>query len=168
MKRFLFIFAGFFCFCLLAATTNRDGWGDSRGIPVSGNDSLEVVIDSLIGVARTYIGTPYKYGARGPERFDCSGYTSYVFNTAEVALPFSSRAQIHRGLPVSLDSVRKGDLIFFTSPRSGSNPGHVGIITRNDEDGLYFIHSSSTRGVVEDRLDGYYRNRYLGARRILD
>lgn len=123
--------------------------------------------DSLIHYARSYIGTPYKYGARGPDQFDCSGYTSHVFKFVSKELPFSSRSQIHIGEKGSLDSASKGDLIFFTSPRSGDLPGHVGIVSRNDEDGLFFIHSSTQRGVVEDRLTGYYRRRFISIRQIL-
>jgi cell wall-associated NlpC family hydrolase len=129
-------------------------------------DSSVALIDSLLGQARSYLGTPYKYGARGPSQFDCSGYTAYVFRQIEINLPVTSRTQAKEGVPVSLDSAYSGDLIFFTSPRSGTSVGHVGIITKNDSTGIYFIHSSTYRGVVEDRLEGYYKKRFLEARRI--
>ncbi len=130
-------------------------------------DSLAHLRDSLILYARSYLGTPYKYGARGPDQFDCSGYTRHVFRFASHDLPVSSRTQIHVGEPVPLDSARRGDLIFFTSPRSGYQPGHVGIITKNDEEGILFIHSSTQRGVVEDKLTEYYRRRFLSIRQVL-
>ncbi len=166
IRYIVIFFLGFLCSFEASASY-------TRGVPVAADsliltDSSEVVLDSLVTYARTYLGTPYKYGGRGPERFDCSGYTSHVFTSVDVRLPFSSRAQIAHGMPVALDSVRKGDLLFFTSPRSGSNPGHVGIVTRVEQGKLYFIHSSSTRGVVEDPLKDHYRRRFIEARRILN
>lgn len=136
------------------------------------SDSLEndqpVLADSLIRFARTLEGTPYRYGARGPDAFDCSGFTCYVYGNFAFSLPASSRNQVAAGAEVDMDSVRKGDLIILTSPNSGGRPGHVGIVTRHDGEGIFFIHSSSRRGVVEDRLDAYYRKRLLAFRRILN
>jgi cell wall-associated NlpC family hydrolase len=130
-------------------------------------DSLVIPLDSIVLHARSYLGTPYKYGARGPSQFDCSGYTRFVFQQVAIELPVTSRTQANEGIPIELDSARSGDLIFFTSPRSNQAVGHVGIITHRDSTGVYFIHSSSRRGVVEDKLDGYYQKRYLETRRVL-
>lgn len=130
-------------------------------------DSLFYPLDSIVMHARSFLGTPYKYGARGPSQFDCSGYTRFVFQQVEVELPVTSRTQANTGVPIALDSARSGDLIFFTSPRSNLAVGHVGIITQRDSTGVYFIHSSSRRGVVEDKLEGYYQKRYLETRRVL-
>lgn len=74
--------------------------------------------------ARRHLGSPYAYGAAGPSRFDCSGFTMYVFARLGRRLPHNSRAQyaVVRHLPDP--QKRPGDLIF--TRRSGRIT-HVGI-----------------------------------------
>jgi cell wall-associated NlpC family hydrolase len=68
------------------------------------------------------IGKPYVWAADGPDTFDCSGLTQYVWAKAGVYLPHYSGAQIGQGAPVSRTDLRPGDLVFFGSPIH-----HVGI-----------------------------------------
>lgn len=129
------------------------------------------MIDRLLEEARAHLGTPYVFGAKGPTAFDCSGFTSYVYNRFEGQnIPSYSRAQYTLGTPVELNSLRKGDLVFFTSRRSGSNVGHVGMVVEADnENGTFkFIHASTKRGVVVSDFEGYYVQRYVGARRLIN
>ena len=66
--------------------------------------------------------------------------------------------------------MRRGDLVFFTSSRSGHNVGHVGIVVDvNPDTGTFsFIHASTQYGVIVSRSDeGYYARRYVGVRRVL-
>jgi peptidoglycan DL-endopeptidase CwlO len=72
--------------------------------------------------AQTQLGKPYQWGAEGPDRFDCSGLTSWAFKRAGVTLPRSSRQQATVGRSVSFDDLRPGDLVFSYQPIS-----HVGI-----------------------------------------
>ena len=74
--------------------------------------------------ARRHLGKPYSYGAAGPTRFDCSGFTMYVFARLGKRLPHNSRAQYAAVQPVPRHQKRIGDLIF--SKRNG-RIGHVGI-----------------------------------------
>lgn len=74
--------------------------------------------------ARRHIGKPYSWGAAGPNRFDCSGFTMYVFARLGKRLPHNSRAQYDAVRHVSRSDKRIGDLIF--SKRNG-RIGHVGI-----------------------------------------
>ena len=65
--------------------------------------------------------------------------------------------------------MRRGDLVFFTSPNSGRNVGHVGIVVDIDSvgDDFTFIHASTYRGVTVSRsTEGYYAKRFVGARRV--
>jgi len=79
----------------------------------------------IIAVARQYKGRPYRYGAKGPTAFDCSGYTSFVVRKAlGRSLPSQSGAQKSRVKKVSRSQARAGDLIFFNS---GGRVSHVGI-----------------------------------------
>jgi cell wall-associated NlpC family hydrolase len=70
----------------------------------------------------TKIGTPYLWGAAGPNAFDCSGLVMWAFQQIGVSLPRTSAAQSQVGTAVSKSDLRPGDLVFFYTPVS-----HVGI-----------------------------------------
>ncbi len=77
---------------------------------------------SAVGHAMSKIGAPYRWGATGPNAFDCSGLVSWAFKNAGVSLPRNSRAMSRVGRPVAKSDLRPGDLVFFYRPVS-----HVGI-----------------------------------------
>ncbi len=126
------------------------------------------LIEDLLAEAKKHIGRPYVWGAKGPKAFDCSGYTSYVYKQLGYTISPGSRIQYTQGEPVARKDLRKGDLVFFTSPRSGKAVGHVGIVwSVNKETGDFkFIHAS-VRGVKISDFKGYYVPRYVGAKRII-
>ena len=76
--------------------------------------------------ARSVLGSPYVYGAAGPNAFDCSGLTSWAYSQAGVQIPRTSQAQAAGGTPVSLDQLQPGDIISYYGGAS-----HVGIYTGN-------------------------------------
>lgn len=125
------------------------------------------MIDDMLKEAKKYMGTRYVHGAKGPNAFDCSGYTSYIYRQFGISISPSSRAQYTQGTTVDRKSLRKGDLVFFTSPRSGSNVGHVGIVYEVDPDGhnFKFIHASLKGVKISDSKENYYSRRYVGAKR---
>ena len=117
-------------------------------------------------VARTvqkYIGCSYSYGSMGPNSFDCSGLTSYVYGQYGLKLPRTSNSQGSYGSYVDKNNLVAGDLVFFSN-RSDRSINHVGIYIGNGN----FVHAStSTRGVVMDNLSStYYVNHYVTARRV--
>jgi len=118
--------------------------------------------DKFLLEAVSYLGVPYAYGESTKDGIDCSGYTSRVYkNGANIALPRSSREQYAAGAPVQGDSLQFGDLVFFDT--TGSGVSHVGIYL---EDYL-FAHASVSYGVTISSLQSrYYRERYVGARRV--
>jgi len=126
------------------------------------------MISDLLSEAHRYIGRPYVHGAKGPKAFDCSGFTSYVYRQFGYTLSPSSRTQYTEGTNVERNDLRKGDLVFFTSRRSGKNVGHVGIVVSADNESgdFKFIHAS-VKGVKVSDFEGYYLGRYVGARRII-
>ncbi|MNO96824.1 Murein DD-endopeptidase MepH precursor [compost metagenome] len=112
-------------------------------------------------IAKT-IGTTYKFGGTSTSGFDCSGFTSYVFKSVGLTLPRTSKAQFSVGTPVSRNSLRSGDLVFFNT--FGSGVSHVGIYVGNGK----FAQSSSSRGVTITSLSqAYWANRYVGAKRVM-
>lgn len=126
------------------------------------------LINDLLNEANRHIGKPYLHGAKGPNRFDCSGFSSYVYKQFGYNLSPASRTQYTEGVKVERNDLQKGDLVFFTSRNSGKNVGHVGIVVSADnKTGKFkFIHAS-IRGVKISDFEGYYVSRYIGARRII-
>lgn len=126
--------------------------------------------EMLMEEAFSHMGTRYRSGAKGPSAFDCSGFTSYVYKQqADIFIGASSRDQYARNLPISRSELQCGDLVFFTSPNSGHNVGHVGIVVDVDPitQDFTFIHASSRSGVkLSSSTDSGYAKRYVGARRI--
>ncbi|POX38159.1 glycoside hydrolase [Streptomyces sp. Ru73] len=75
-------------------------------------------------VAASKKGAPYKWGATGPHRFDCSGLTQYAFKRAGKRLPRTADSQYRHVRHVKASSRKRGDLVFF---HSGRYVYHVGI-----------------------------------------
>ncbi|MFB5763593.1 C40 family peptidase [Paenibacillus medicaginis] len=107
-------------------------------------------------------GTSYRAGGTTLSGFDCSGFTSYVFDQLGLDLPRQSSTQFEAGTAVSRDEMRPGDLVFFNT--NGRGVSHVGIYVGDGR----FAHSSSSRGVTVSSLgESYYADRYLGAKRVM-
>ena len=81
--------------------------------------------ERAIQEARKHEGKPYRYGATGPDSFDCSGFVQYVYRQVGVELPRTAE-QMWNSLPkkVSYQHVQYGDLIFM---REGGRISHVGM-----------------------------------------
>lgn len=132
-------------------------------------ESVEMIAD-LLSEARTHTGKKYRYGAKGPNNFDCSGFTSYIYNQFGYKLNASSRGQYSDGVTVEKGNLRPGDLVFFTSPRSKGGVGHVGIVVDadNEKNTFNFIHAAIGGGIeIQKSTAPYYSKRYVGARRII-
>jgi len=84
--------------------------------------------------ALSKLGSPYVYGATGPNAFDCSGLTQWAFKQVGISIPRTAEAQAGSGTPVSRDQLQPGDLVFFYSPVS-----HVGIYAGNGN----VVHAST-------------------------
>lgn len=106
----------------------------------------------VVSIAKRYLGAPYRWAADGPNSFDCSGFTMFVYRQVGVSLPHSSRAQIHYGERVSRGNLEPGDLVFFGSPIH-----HVGIYVG----GGRYIHAPSSGDVV--KISSLSRSDYAGA-----
>lgn len=145
------------------------------GGPVDGFGAIPSIAEGLesdiVEYARTFIGTRYRRGSKGPKAFDCSGFTSYVFKNFDMTLGASSRVQATQGEAVELADARPGDLVFFAGRRAGSVVGHVGIVVSVDDNGvLKFIHAATSRGVRIDSYPdgGYYSRRFHSIRRVIN
>jgi cell wall-associated NlpC family hydrolase len=115
----------------------------------------------VVELAYKQLGKKYVWGAEGPNSFDCSGLTYYVYkNALGKTIPRTSAAQSKYGQYVPKGELQSGDLVF-----SGANGkvSHVGIYIGNGK----MIHSPQTGDVVKisEINSGYYKDRYITSRR---
>jgi cell wall-associated NlpC family hydrolase len=89
-------------------------------------------------------GTPYVWGAKGPDRFDCSGLTQWAWAQAGVRLGPDTYSQVIQGVPVEPGDVRAGDLIFPKDDFDSRGPGHVQLAISPTQ----VVHAPQTGDVV--------------------
>lgn len=134
-------------------------------------DKLDKDILDILDYASKFKGTRYLLGATGPNRFDCSGFTSYVFSKFGYRLQRTSREQVNDGKVIAKNELKPGDLVFFNGRRAGgSRIGHVGIVTSadNENETFEFIHASCSKGVtVSKSTEAYFDKRYVKACRVI-
>lgn len=122
----------------------------------------------VVSTAHDLTGSPYRYGGRSPEGFDCSGLVWYCYRKAGIVVPATTDDQRKAGEKVTgrwkLKKLQPGDLLFFRVERWLGKPNHVGIYVGNGR----MIHASTSRGVVLDSLDNvYWEDSFTYARRII-
>ncbi|MDO5096085.1 MAG: C40 family peptidase [Peptostreptococcaceae bacterium] len=142
--------------------------------------------------AHAQLGKTYRYGAYGPEQFDCSGLIYHVFSLSGKKVPRTSQAQSEAGISVAKENLQVGDIVFFDTRHTGNlsniridtedtlslfgteqSPSNEFAPSKVTHSGIYvgegkFIHASSgsVMKVVVENLDSkYFAQRYLFARR---
>jgi cell wall-associated NlpC family hydrolase len=130
-----------------------------------GSQHSSASASSVISFAERLQGKPYVFDTAGPNKFDCSGFTQYVFaNAAGIALTHSALQQSQVGTAVSRSSLQPGDLVFFAT-EGGRTVSHVGIYVGNNN----FIAANTSTGVAIVSLStAYWNNDYVSARRLLN
>lgn len=115
----------------------------------------------LLNTAMRLGGVPYVWGGDTPAGFDCSGFVQYVYRQIGVNLPRTADVQYELGRKVLPEELQPGDLVFFETYEPGAS--HNGIYVGDDQ----FIGANSATGVAIVSLAvPYWRDRYLGARRL--
>ncbi|MFF5229964.1 NlpC/P60 family protein [Dactylosporangium sp. NPDC000521] len=72
--------------------------------------------------AYAQLGKVYRWGADGPDTFDCSGLTMAAWKAAGVVLPHNAARQKKTVTPIKREDLRPGDLVFYYKDVS-----HVGM-----------------------------------------
>jgi cell wall-associated NlpC family hydrolase len=127
------------------------------------NPPPELIRQALLAQHERWAGTPYRIGGTGRSGIDCSALVQNVFSeTFRLQLPRSTSGQVQEGTQVSRDQLQVGDLVFFRPP---GRYDHVGIYVGDG----YFLHASTSQGVMLSELDNSYWQRYYWqARRTLE
>lgn len=137
--------------------SGKTGWVSSTYVTIPGETNAKA--EAALKVAKAQLGKPYKWGATGPNSFDCSGLTYYAYkNGAKVSIPRTSREQSKFGKKVSKSELKPGDLVFFGK---GSSVSHVGMYIGNDQ----YIHSPQTGDVV--KISKLSSRKMIVARRVV-
>ncbi len=122
---------------------------------------------SLEKMVKQLQGSPYVWAEEGPNYFDCSGFTYYLYGSMGIELPRVAREQAKVGKKVSPDSLQYGDLIFFATDRRHPHKiTHVGMYLGDG----WFTHASTVKNeVVYSNLftSPYYKKHLRICRRYL-
>jgi cell wall-associated NlpC family hydrolase len=136
------------------------------------SDTGKSQAEQAIEIAKSKLGSPYVYGADGPDSFDCSGFTTYVMAQLGISLPRTAYNQGYDQYGVKItdrDNLLPGDLVFFNTNNSdGDLSDHAGIYLGNGD----FIHANSGIGksVVISNMNtsSFYNAAFSWGRRVLD
>ncbi|MFA5527810.1 MAG: NlpC/P60 family protein [Peptostreptococcales bacterium] len=152
---------------------DQDGqfqWISSKNVTIESiiEDKKSNKAEEIMTIAKGLLGKPYVWGASGPNAFDCSGFTKYVFAQVGITLTRTSKSQSTEGQWVGLSELQEGDLVFFdTSGPINNTISHVGIYIGNNQ----FIHASSgssgRRVIISNLYSEYYGRRIVTTRRII-
>lgn len=130
------------------------------GIAVAPQASAATSLSSrALSVAKSKQGDPYRYGAAGPSRFDCSGLTYYSFKRVGKTLPRTAQSQYNHVHHIAATSRKPGDLVFFGGTHSIY---HVGIYAGSGK--IVNANSGHYRGykVVTAPIGEYGRSVHYG------
>ena len=128
------------------------------GVDIRLEDNHKLYIE-----AAEWMGVPYRTGGESKRGADCSGLTCQIYKKVyHTKLSRSTEGQKKESSKVAKRNLREGDLVFFTSSRSGRKVAHVGIYLKDGK----FIHASTSQGVIVSRLDEpYYTKHWISGGR---
>ena len=136
-----------------SSSSSSASQSSSSNQTVNRGDTHPGSTSAIVNEAYKHLGKRYVWGATGPDTFDCSGFTSYVYRVAAgIGIGRTTYDQINAGREVAYSELQPGDLVF-------PHAGHVGIYIGN---GL-MIHAPQTGDVV--KVSTVYK--FWRARRII-
>jgi len=137
--------------------------GGTDPVPRAGGNDGSAGGTTVLRVAESQIGAPYRYGGAGPDAYDCSGLVSYSFRQIGVVVPRTAAQQFAAATPVARRDLQPGDLVFFRL--AGREVSHVGIYAGGD----LFVHAPQRGGYVRmaSLEDEVFRKGWAGAGRFV-
>ena len=147
----------------LAAAATAGGGADAAPAPapvapVEEQPKEKSKAEKVVDFAKAALGKPYRFGAAGPDAFDCSGLTQKAMAEAGVSLTHSASAQMGQGTKVSKDDLKPGDLLFF------DNGGHSAVYIGDGK----LIHAPQPGKNVEEKpFTGWYQQHFTVAKRFV-
>lgn len=145
--------------------------GTSRNATSRAKKATSMQQQDVVDYSMKYLKKPYRHSGKGPNSFDCSGFTSFVFRNFGYDLSPSSAGQ-DKQVPAirRKEELQVGDLVFFEGRSHNGRVGHVGIVTETRANGSFrFIHAATSSGVIiSSSTEPYYATRYLRGGQVLD
>ncbi|WP_424495226.1 C40 family peptidase [Salinimicrobium sp. GXAS 041] len=130
------------------------------------NPSEDVML-RVSETAQTYVGTKYQYGGTTKQGMDCSGLIYTAFLEENISFPRTSGDMARLGKKIPLRQVHIGDLLFFKTNKKKRSVNHVGLVVDTTANEVFFIHSTTSRGVIISSLDqNYWKDSFAMARRV--
>ncbi|MBY5957815.1 C40 family peptidase [Membranicola marinus] len=129
-------------------------------------DTVNPARYDIVQDARNALGAGYRYGGTGKNKYDCSGLVLTLFAEQDIQLPRSASGMIRYGEKINKDELLPGDLVFF---RHGKRIDHVAVVSRMGPAKTWMIHSTTSRGVIEEVLEdsSYWSRRVAQYRRVI-
>lgn len=122
----------------------------------------EVNRDSIVTYSQSFMGVPYVWGGTSPSGFDCSGFLYYVYKQFGVKVSRASSGYENYGKKVDLKKAKPADIMLFTGTDvSKKKIGHVGMVLRNENGVIDFIHASSSKKHFGVTITRYNNSGYL-------
>ncbi len=145
---------------------NKRGWVEEGGviaIPIEDNIVPKTSKDDFIQTVKKFKGTIFIMGGLSRWGMDSSGLVYICSKVNGVEVPRNIEQMSKTGTDVILEQLQPGDLIFFSTDSLKKDVNDVGVYLGDNK----FIHSSATRGVIDETLeDSYYKDRICTIRRI--
>jgi len=125
------------------------------------------VVNGVEHSAKKLLGIKYVWGATGPYKYDCSGFTQKIYRDVGINIPRVSRDQARVGQFITYNNLRRGDMVFFdTKKKRSGKVSHVGIYLGSGN----FIHASSAAKkivIYNFNEKTFYKKRFLWGRRVI-
>lgn len=154
-------------FLLTSCGTKKSSLSNSTSVIGNTSTGAKKKTNKIVLNALQYQGVPYKFGGTTTRGMDCSGLVYVAFKEENVALPRVSRDMAKRGKRIATNKAKEGDLVFFKTNKNRNVINHVGLVVTT-KNGIEFIHSSSSRGVIISSLtESYWKNAFVEVRRVL-
>lgn len=132
---------------------------EKLGINLSNTDKSDDQHMALYAQSSLWLGVKYRYAGITKKGVDCSGLVYNIYKEAYGRkVPSSTSDLIKKSKKIQKKDLRPGDLLFFATTNKKKKISHVGIYLKEG----YFIHASTSRGVMVNHIsEDYYKKRWI-------